>query len=67
MTFENTCRDCPYAEIVGSVLFRACSIVKKGHGNTLIECTMRPELGFFEPSIPKTECPVWKNPEQILV
>ncbi|MFA9436311.1 MAG: hypothetical protein ACEROO_04155 [Candidatus Bathyarchaeota archaeon] len=35
-------------------------------GSMFIECKRRPELGFFEPSIRATECPVWKK-EVILV
>jgi hypothetical protein len=31
-----------------------------------IECNKRPDLGFFEPSIRATECPVWIK-EVILV
>ena len=61
MTFENTCRDCPHAQHLGNILFRSCSIAKKGHGTPYIECMMRPELGLFEPSIRKSECPVWAN------
>ncbi len=56
MIFENTCRNCPDAQFLGNVLFRSCSVVKKGQENTYIECTMRPELGFFEPSLKKSEC-----------
>ena len=50
MTFENTCRNCPYAQYVGNILFRSCSISQE-KGDIYIECSMRPELGFFEPSI----------------
>jgi hypothetical protein len=68
MTFENTCRNCPHAQFVGNILFRSCSVAKKGHGNTYIECGMRPELGFFEPSIRKNECPVWnKSGQDVLI
>ena len=36
-------------------------IARAGQGNPYIECLMRPELGLFEPSIRKSECPVWNN------
>jgi hypothetical protein len=65
MTFENTCKNCPHAEIIGSILFRSCSIASKGHGDIFIQCIMRPELGYFEPSIRKSECPVWRESEMV--
>lgn len=70
MTFETdqTCIKCPYAVYSGSVLFRSCSLSNRNsvEGSMFIECKRRPELGFFEPSIRATECPVWKK-EVILV
>lgn len=65
MTFENTCRNCPHAQYVGNILFRSCSVAKE-KGDIYIECSMRPELGFFEPSIRKKECPIW-NKIQLVV
>ncbi len=70
MTFENDipCVKCPHAVYGGSVLFRSCSLANRNsvEGCMFIECNKRPELGFFEPSIRATECPVWKK-EVILV
>ena len=70
MTFETdqTCIKCPYSVYSGSVLFRSCILSNRNsvEGSMFIECKRRPELGFFEPSIRATECPVWKK-EVILV
>jgi len=61
MTIENTCRNCPYERQMGNILFRSCSVTAKEQGHAFIECFMIPELGFFEPSIRKKECPVWNK------
>lgn len=67
MTFENdhTCATCPHAIYGGNVLFRSCSLANRnsGEGSMFIECKLRPELGFFEPSIRTEECPVLKKIE----
>ena len=55
------CRCCPYAVVVGNVNLRSCSVASSGSsdGHRLIECTKRPELGVFEPTISTDSCPVW--------
>jgi len=65
MTFETdqTCVKCPYAVYGGSVLFRSCSLSNRNsvEGGMFIECTKRPDLGFFEPSIRASEWPGMKD------
>ncbi len=62
---ELTCWNCPAAVLKGNIDFRACGqsarkFLLSGDVNTMIECRRRPELGFFEPTIPFKECPCWK-------
>ena len=65
MTFENDipCVKCPHAVYGGSVLFRSCSLASRNsvEGSMFIECNIRPELGFFEPSIRTDNCPAMKK------
>ena len=64
---EKTCWNCPAALLKGNVDFRACgqSIAaiqnKISEEGLLIECTRRPELGMFEPSITFEQCPEWRE------
>jgi UDP-sulfoquinovose synthase len=61
---EKTCWNCPAAIFKGNVDFRACGqsmedIKSIEEGMIVIECSRRPELGHFEPSITFEECPEW--------
>ena len=60
MKCEN-CRCCQHALTVGNVNLRSCSVASTASKDAqrLIECTKRPELGFFEPTISTDSCPVW--------
>lgn len=60
-----TCWNCPAAVLKGNVDFRACGqsfrrISSYGGGDVVIECSRRPELGFFEPTISFEQCVEWK-------
>lgn len=58
-----TCWNCPAAILAGNVDFRACgqSLRRAStEGQLMIECKRRPELGFFEPTIPFKQCPEWR-------
>lgn len=63
---EKTCWNCPAAIFKGNVDFRACGQSVEAlrkireRGQVMIECTRRPELGRFEPSITFEECPEWE-------
>ena len=63
---ELTCWNCPAAILKGNVDFRACgqafrkfSRFREG-GEVVIECSRRPELGYFEPTITFRQCPEWR-------
>ncbi len=61
---HKTCWNCPAAVFKGNVDFRACGqsmeeIKSIEEGQIVIECSRRPELGHFEPSITFEQCPEW--------
>ena len=61
---HKTCWNCPAAIFKGNVDFRACGqsmeeIKSIEEGQIVIECSRRPELGHFEPSITFEQCPEW--------
>ena len=61
---DKTCWNCPAAKIRGNVDFRGCGqsrmiVPKGGEQQIMIECSRRPELGLFEPSITFEQCPEW--------
>ncbi|MGV9205638.1 MAG: NAD-dependent epimerase/dehydratase family protein, partial [Promethearchaeia archaeon] len=62
---SKTCWNCPAANLIGNVDFRACGqarelVSKVGDEEELvIECRRRPQLGFFEPNITFKQCPEW--------
>ena len=64
---EKTCWNCPAAMLKGNVDFRACGQSVSAINNKIneeglqIECTRRPELGMFEPSITFEQCPEWQE------
>jgi len=60
---KKTCWNCPAAKLKGNVDFRACgqTVEKGGEGETMIECSRRPELGHFEPTITFEQCPEWQE------
>lgn len=66
---DKTCWNCPAAMLKGNVDFRACgqsikSIKNKiSEDGLLIECTRRPKLGMFEPSISFEQCTEWNETE----
>jgi UDP-sulfoquinovose synthase len=62
-----TCWNCPAAKLKGNVDFRACGQSKEKirnkieeEGCVMIECSRRPELGHFEPTITFEQCPQWE-------
>ena len=64
---KKTCWNCPAAEIIGNVDFRACGQTRDKDGvvseeeEIVIECRRRPDLGYFEPNITFEDCPEWKE------
>jgi UDP-sulfoquinovose synthase len=62
---NKTCWNCPAAIFKGNVDFRACGQSKQKikelqkNKEIVIECSRRPELGFFEPNITFEQCPEW--------
>jgi UDP-sulfoquinovose synthase len=65
---NKTCWNCPAAKIRGNVDFRGCGqsgmiVPKEGEKQIMIECSRRPELGLFEPSITFKECSEWRMTE----
>lgn len=67
---NKTCWNCPAAVFKGNVDFRACGQsqdeikAKLGdEGQIMIECTRRPDLGYFEPSITFEQCSEWVDGE----
>lgn len=56
-----TCWNCPCAKLEGHVNFRGCGQSKEelDDGQIVIECSRRPDLGMFEPSITFKECSEW--------
>jgi len=65
---EKTCWNCPAAVFKGNVDFRACGQsqeeikAKLGEeGQIMIECSRRPELGHFEPTITFEQCTEWEQ------
>ncbi len=64
-----TCWNCPAAILKGNVDFRACGqsrerlqeLAEEKH--VVIECSRRPELGHFEPTITFEQCPEWESTE----
>ena len=63
---QKTCWNCPAAIFKGNVDFRACGQsqdeikAKLGdEGQIMIECSRRPDLGYFEPSITFEQCTEW--------
>ena len=67
---KRTCWNCPAAVLKGNVDFRACGQSKEKKrkiqesSQTVIECSRRPELGYFEPSITFEQCPQWELNEK---
>lgn len=62
---QNTCWNCPAADLVGNIDFTACGqslgkIKENQTGEMVCECRRRPELGHFEPSITFEQCPEWQ-------
>ncbi len=64
---ERTCWNCPAAIFRGNVDFRACGQSQEeikaqlgDEGQIMIECSRRPELGHYEPTITFEECPQWE-------
>lgn len=67
---DKTCWNCPAAIFKGNVDFRACGQSKEDikvkhseEGQIMIECSRRPELGHFEPTITFQQCPEWEEKE----
>lgn len=65
---NKTCWNCPAAKIRGNVDFRGCGqsrmiVPKGGEKHLMIECSRRPELGLFEPTITFEQCPQWQPTE----
>jgi len=63
---DKTCWNCPAAIFKGNVDFRACgqsqSEIKSklgDEGQIMIECSRRPELGYYEPTISFEQCDEW--------
>lgn len=62
---NKTCWNCPAANLIGNVDFRACGQARElqvdvSEGEEiLIECRRRPELDYFEPNITFEQCPEW--------
>ncbi len=63
-----TCWNCPSAEFRGNVDFRACGQSQEqiksklgDEGQIMIECSRRPDLGYFEPTITFEQCPEWQE------
>ena len=67
---DKTCWNCPAAVFKGNVDFRACGQsqeeikAKLGEeGQIMIECSRRPDLGHFEPTITFEQCTEWQKGE----
>ena len=65
---SKTCWNCPAAIFKGNVDFRACGQSKENlklklgdDGQIMIECSRRPELGHFEPTITFKQCSEWQE------
>lgn len=64
---EKTCWNCPAAVLKGNVDFRACGQSREKFEDedyeVMIECSRRPELGHFQPTITFQQCPEWVETE----
>ncbi|PIN99982.1 NAD-dependent dehydratase [archaeon CG10_big_fil_rev_8_21_14_0_10_43_11] len=67
---NKTCWNCPAAVFKGNVDFRACGQSKEDikskqgdKGQIMIECSRRPELGYFEPNLTFEQCNQWEESE----
>ena len=53
-----TCRGCPQALDHGNIIISSCSPSYK-EGDPIISCLALPDMGLFEPTINRADCPVW--------